>query len=377
MKDTAQRQDDDLAAAVALGWRVAELYSLVDDPGQRSCDTLLPAHGSLEPADQLELQLRAAAGDAGRAGVTSEPASLVSLISVARKTGNREHPREAFREQLRACHVEINKDLWARSEALGKAYELGNGLSDTYGLVCRAYRGGNADRAQAWRQVFGRGRVERVKKLLDDLQSRLDPIAVAVVREQLDTWRDEVPTRLAANDVPEIRHVRTGLRRQTVIWRQLIAGDKRPEAYLGAEERARMRDTLRALAWKRYRSWVLPFVLVSAALVYVLPKVMEWYEENLAQPGLAPAIVAAIGALGISRASLILTLRTRLRDLADLLWQRALVSEVVQATLTVDQAFRRPAARDQTRIIVATARAAGRLRASVVPAAAAADGEAG
>ena len=53
--DATQAQDDDLAAAVALGWRVAELYSRVDDPGPCSRDTLLPAHGSQEPADQLEL----------------------------------------------------------------------------------------------------------------------------------------------------------------------------------------------------------------------------------------------------------------------------------------------------------------------------------
>jgi hypothetical protein len=363
-----QPQDDDLAAAVGLGWRVAELYSLIDDPGPSSRDTLLPAHGSLEPADQLELQLRAAAGDAGRAGVTSEPASLAALVGVARRTAKGEHPHEAFRDQLRACHVEINKDLWARSEALGKAYELGNGLSDTYGLVCRAYRDGTADRTQAWRHVFDGGRIERVKKLLDDLQSRLDPTAVAVVREQLDLWRDEVQKRLAVKDVPEIRDVRTGLRRQTVIWRQLIAGDKRPEAYLGAEERARVRDTLRALTWKRYRFWLLPLVLGLAALLYALPHMTDWYRENVAKPGLAPAIVAGIGALGISRASLILTFRTRLHDLADLLWQRALVSEVVRTTLTLDQAFGASRVRHQTRIVVATARAAGRLRGSMAPA---------
>jgi hypothetical protein len=113
---------------------------------------------------------------------------------------------------------------------------------------------------------------------------------------------------------------------------------------------------------------VLPLVVAAAALVYVLPEGMQWYEENVARPGLAPLIVAAIGTLGLSRASFVLTLRARLRDLADLLWQRALVSEVVRATLTVDQAFSQLAPRGQTRIIVATARAAGRLRASVVPA---------
>jgi hypothetical protein len=375
--ETKQLQDGDLAAAVALGWRAAELYSLVDDPGQRSQDTLLPAHGSLPPADQLELQLRAAAGDAERAGVTSKSASLTALVEVARETAEADHLHEAFRERLRDCHVEINKDLWSRSEALGKAYELGNGLSDTYGLVCRAYRDPKADRERAWMRVFAEGRIERLKKLLDDLQSRLDATAVTVVREQLDIWRVEVPARLEAKDLPKLRDVRQGLRRQTVIWRQLIAGDKRPEAYLGDEGRARVRETLRALARKRYWVWVPPLVLVLAAFVFVLPKATAWYQESVVQSGLASAAVATIGALGITRASLVLTVRGRIHEWADLLWHRAVVIEVSKATLTLEQVFRGPPVRERSRIVAATARAAGRVRASATPARAAPEGEAG
>ena len=373
----SQLQDGDLAAAATLGWRVAELYSLVDDPVECSRDTLLPAHGSLAPADQRELHLRAAAGDAKRAGVTSESASLAGLIDIARETANGEHEHETFRERLRVCHVEINKDLWSVNEALGKAYELGNGLSDTYGLVCRAYRDPTADLVQAWKDVFEEGRIERLKRLLDDLQSRLDPTAVTVVREQLDTWRGEVPKRLAARDLPALDTVRKGLRRQTVIWRQLIAGDKQPEAYLGAEERARVRDTLRGLVWKRYRVWAPPLMLALSALVFLLPKAAAWYQDSLVQSGLASVVVAAIGALGITRASLILTVRARLQEWADLLWHRALASEVAQATLTVEQVFCLPQAREHPRIVAATARAAVRLRASVTPAPTASESEAG
>src|SRR3954449_7745657 len=76
--------DAPLAAALLLGWRVAELYALVDDTGAPAGDTLLPAHGSLEPADQLELQLRAAAGVAVRAGVTSQGAPPEELGRHAR-----------------------------------------------------------------------------------------------------------------------------------------------------------------------------------------------------------------------------------------------------------------------------------------------------
>jgi hypothetical protein len=81
---------DDLGAAIALGWRVAELYSLVDDPGKCSEDTLLPAHGSLAPADQLELQLGTAAGFARRAGVECDPADGLHR-GHARLMGRRRH----------------------------------------------------------------------------------------------------------------------------------------------------------------------------------------------------------------------------------------------------------------------------------------------
>ncbi len=361
-------QDIKLSAAVALGWRVAELYSLVDDARDCSTDTLLPAHGSLGPADHMELQLRAAAGDAERAGVTSPPASLIELVAIAREAGEADDRHEEFRTRLRECHVEINKDLWSVSEALGTAYELGNGLSDTYGRICRAYRDPHADRVRAWKDVFDDGRIDRLKKLLDDLQSRLDPTAVTVVREQLDTWSREVATRLAAGDVPAIARVRKGLRRQTVIWRQLVAGDKQPEAYLGAEERAHVRETLRALAWRRYRMWIPPLVMLLSALVFVLPKAAIWYEESLVKSGLSAVVLAAIGALGISRASLVLTVRSRMHDWAELLWHRAVVNEVAQATLTVDQVFSQKPGREGTRIVAATARAAVRLRASVSPA---------
>lgn len=371
----SQLPDGELAAAVVLGWRVAELYSRVDDLGDSASDTLLPAHGSLPPADQLELQLRAAAGAAERAGVGSKAASLQDLVASARDTGDADDLHAPFREQVRTCHIEINKELWAMSEALGTAYELGNGLSDTYGRICRAYRAGSMEGpAVAWRQAFDAGRIERLKKLLDDIQSRLDPTAVTVVREQLDAWRAQVETRLDPKSPPSIEAVRRHLRRQTVIWRQLIAGDKQAEAYLGEQERGRVRDRMRKLAWKRYRAWALPLVPAMGGFIFVLPGAIEWYQESVIQSGVASLVVAAIGALGITRASLVMTVRTRLHDWADLLWHRAMVSEVARATLTTGDVF--STGREEGRIAVAKAYATSRLRATVAPPAAASEGDA-
>ena len=360
--------DDDLGAAIALGWRVAELYSLVDDPGECSDDTLLPVHSSLTPADQLELQLGTAAGFARRAGVECDPADLDALTSVARESAKDTSRHQAFRDALRAWHVNINKDLWSRSEALGRAYELGNGLSDTYGRVSRAYRENHPDLAQVWRKVFDRERIERLKKLLDYLHCRLDPTAATVVREQLDAWCDVVPARLDAGEVPDKMRFHEPLRRQTLIWRQLVAGDKDPEAYLGDAQRANVRDRLRGLVWQRYRRFVPILAAILTIAAIGLPPALAFYQDSIVPTGLTSLVVAAIGALGITRAAIILTVRSRVQDWAGLLWQRAIVAEVSHATLTVQEVFAKPPEPSHPRIIAATTRAAGKLRSSVTPA---------
>jgi hypothetical protein len=325
-----------VAAAVLLGWRVAELYALVDDTGTPASDTLLPAHQSLEPADQLELQLRAACGDARRAGVTSPGADLDELIALARSAPASVAAAEAFRARLRGCHIEVQKDLWALDEAAGKAYELGNGLSDTYGRVCRAYRRDGEEPGETWQQVFLPERIERLKKLLDDLQSRLNAGGVAVVRAQLDAWCAGVHARLVPGEAPSEPLVRDAVRRQTVIWRQLLAGDKAPEAYLDRHAHAGLRDDLRRLIWRRYRRWSVALAAAIFAFAMGLPHLISLYETGFARTGLASALVAVAGAVGITKASVLLTVRGRLDQWSELLWNRALAQKVVEATLTLD-----------------------------------------
>jgi hypothetical protein len=332
-----------LAAAVLLGWRVAELYALVDDTGVPASDTLLPAHQSLEPADQLELQLRAACGDARRAGVTSEGADLDELVVLARGAPESPAAADAFRARLRSCHIEVQKDLWALDEAAGKAYELGNGLSDTYGRVCRAYRRDDEDPGETWAQVFLPERIERLKKLLDDLQSRLNPSGVAVVRAQLDAWCAGVHDRLVPGEAPSEQRVREGVRRQTVIWRQLLAGNKEPVAYLDGHARAGLRDDLRRLVWRRYRRWTVALGAALFGLAVSLPRLIDLYETGFVRTGIASAVLAVAGAVGITKASVLLTVRGRLDQWSELLWNRAIAQRVVEATLTLDIVLPPPA----------------------------------
>ena len=336
---------DCLTAAFQLGWRVAELYAQVTDPGEPSGDTLLPGHQSLEPEDQLELQLRAAAGAARRAGIASRAGALEQLISSAHEAPGSSAAAASFRRQVHECHVELSKDLWAREEAAGRAYELGNGMSDTYNRICRSYTAGTEDPREAWKEAFAPGRIERLKKLLDDLQSRLNSAGVAVVRRHLDLWRDAVSERIPAADAPpELEGVRKGLRRQTVIWRQLLAGDKEPEAYLDSEARADLRGDLRDLVWSRCRLWLLPAAAVLFALVFFAPALRDWYERSLLETGIASAVFAVAGAVGITKASMLLTVRTRAKQWSELLWNRAVAERVGAETLVLDDVLPAPAA---------------------------------
>lgn len=337
-------QEAPLTAAFQLGWRVAELYALVNDPGEPSDDTLLPSHESLGPGDQLQLQLRAAAGDARRAGIAAKADELEALLPDAGEAPSSTEAAEHFRARIRSFHIDISKELWARDEGAGKAYELGNGMSDTYSLVRIAYRSRSEDLTTAWQHVFRHRRIERLEKLLDDLQSRLNPGGVAVVHHHLDLWREAVPARIGESGrTPEEHEVKCGLRRQTVIWRQLLAGDKEPVAYLNGEARAELHGEVRRLAWRGVRPWLIPATLGLFGFIFFLPAIVGLYQSGIVGTGVASAFLAVVGALGVTKGSMAATVRSRLRRWSELLWDRAVVNKVSEKTLVLGDVFPAPA----------------------------------
>lgn len=365
-------RDGILSAAIQLGWRISELYAQVDDPGTPldANEGILPSHQSLEHRDQLELQLRAAEGDARRAGIESGAGALRRLIPYAREAPGSTEAGAAFRDRTRDCHVELAKALWALDEAAGKAYELGNAIADTYSRIWRAYRAyPDSDPASEWGDVFHPARIERLKVLLDDLESRRSSAGVAVVKDHLDAWGDRVREHLEASDgtaplreLPKPEAVRVLLRRQTVIWRQLTTGDKEPEAYLDSEARGELRGRMRRMVWRRARPWLLPLGLALFAIVVFFPQLLSWYERGIVGTGIASLVLAAAGALGITAASVLATVRTRAGQWSQLLWNRAVADEVRERTLELDGVIPPPAAEDlaaATRAIRLSARARG------------------
>jgi hypothetical protein len=172
------------------------------------------------------------------------------------------------------------------------------------------------------------------------------------VRAQLDAWCAGVHTRLAPGEAPSEQRVRDGVRRQTVIWRQLLAGDKEPVAYLDGRARAGLRDDLRRLVWRRYRRWTVALGAALFALAIALPHLIDLYETGFVRTGLASALVAVAGVVGITKASVLLTVRGRVDQWSELLWNRALAQKVVEATLTLDSVLPPPARERRIRAAV-------------------------
>lgn len=343
---------------------MAELFALnVEyEPAERTCD-LLPSRNSLSRRDRLELELLAAAGAATRLGVELCQERLEELRELAGRAAARAGAEAEFREALERCHVALDKELWTHSEAEGRAYELGITLSDTYNRICRVYHERPLETREEWLEVFGEPRATSLKTLLDNLQSRLDPGAVTVVRDHVNAWHDRVNEELADRDdaEPPSEAASTHVRSQTMVWRQLLTGDKEPEAFLGPHARARVRDELLRLMWRRYWIWAVALFAALAAtsvtLLLLHADIGHWYSNHTRDAALVTsAIVSLTGALGISKASINKAIRQNLRTWSTLLWNRALARVVCTETLQIDRVFPKAPSRRERALAMLTSR---------------------
>jgi len=291
---------------------------------------------SLPAAERLVLELRAAAGDAGRLGMGLDPAALEELVQLARHAPDSDAAEDAFRARIRAWHIELQTRLWAEHEPTGKAYELGSFISDTSNrVVLELRRPGDPTGhvTRELREVFSPRRVERVKRLLDDLQTRIDPAAVRIVKQHLEHWQAVVGEREATCTT---RADLEPLDSQAVTWFQLVSGDKEPEAYIDHEDRAKVRG---AMLTRTVRSYACNGRCLAAALALIVLAVLAVVLPSLQGDELKHLAVFATpiaGALGVSLASVGRTLRKSLDARAELLWNTALVEVISQKTLHVE-----------------------------------------
>ena len=192
-----------LAAAVLLGWRVAELYALVDDtgaPGERHAAARAPEPRAGRPARAAAARRvrRRAAG--GRDLRGRRPRRAGRRSPAARRARPRRPRRSApgcaaaTSRSRRTCGRSTRRPARPTSSATACRTPTAASAAPT-GATARS-------RARRGQQVFLPERIERLKKLLDDLQSRLNASGVAVVRAQLDAWCAGVHARLAPGEAP-------------------------------------------------------------------------------------------------------------------------------------------------------------------------------
>jgi hypothetical protein len=330
----------EVALALDLGWRVAALYALSPTtlkPFAPAGADMLPNRRSLSPADRLELEVRAIAGVAAAAGAPLEDADLDALLALALAAADSLAAETIFRDALADRHVAFAKKLWMTEDARGKAYELGNFLSDTWNRIVRPRSAD--DPSGELVDIFSAARVERMKLLLDDLQARVDPVAAHTVNNHLDDWS----ARVQREPVAPGRSLEP-VERQTIIWRQMLTGDKEPEAYIGRTRRAEVRDELTRQLWNRYRRWI-GLLPVLAALGAALGWAYAKYPD--AAKTLTGSLIAVAGALGITRASMTGTVRRGVQGWSDLMWNRALAVVICRETSLLHEVF--PAAPERRR----------------------------
>ena len=329
-----------VAAAIDLGWRVAALHALrptmLQPPSPVDGDMLLNRR-SLSAPDRLELELLAIEGVAKSVGVAIAPDDRDRLVQLAAVAGDSDKGQAAFRFELARQHLSFEKRLWAVDEPAGKAYELGNFLSDTWNRLGRRDPEARADELRA---VFAPIRVERIKLLLDDLQARIDPVAAHAVTHHLEEWsagvHDEARVAAAKLSGDEFAERLSTVERQTVIWRQILTGDKEPEAWVSQAKRAEVRDEVSKQVWRRYRRhwWLLPLLAAAGFGIAHL-----YAEFDKIATGLIGSALALLGTVGVSRATMIGALKKGAQQWGDLMWNRALAAVICRETSVLEELY--------------------------------------
>jgi len=340
--------EDEVAQAIDLGWRVAALHALTPttlEPVAPVSPDMLLNRRSLSAADRLELEVRAIAGVAERARAPIAKPALQTLLALTTTAGETQAGERAFRDEVARLHIVVAKGLWAESDVSGKAYELGNFLSDSWNRIAspKVHRG---DPHAELIEIFARVRVERMKLLLDDLQSRVDPVAIHAVSTHLDSWSERVRTTALPADRDRTGTLQENVERlepverQTVIWRQLLTGDKEPEAWIGQAGRAQVRDVFTRQVWSRYRRWW----WVGALVALAAGGLGYWYSVDPdGARGVAAGALAVLAMLGVTRASMTAALKSGARNWSELMWNRALAAVICDKTSVVDELYPPPA----------------------------------
>ncbi len=309
-----------------LGWELAALLRAAPFSGS----AVTEVDGRLLRVDSLSPEMRA------RLAVNLVEANLQKLrgrFSSVRdvRAGCTEELRKAVgidEERLRRAiadlHLEALFALTAADSTLGRAYSLGYELAD----ICLE----PSDQC-SFENAFGTQAVP-VRDRLADLASSFPPHSSRAVVLSLRAW--EVWAAEPEIDGEQLSWgrdgagVRAALRRQGMLWRDLLSDDKHGQDMLDTGHYVHAATSLVATMAKTLRHFARPFLLPLLGLVILFIAGLVLLATGSKAVG---ALLAAAGALGITGAGI----RARLGDVAgelqSQLWGAELDVAIAEAIL--------------------------------------------
>ncbi|HEV3230896.1 MAG TPA: hypothetical protein VG245_01445 [Candidatus Dormibacteraeota bacterium] len=328
--------------AFALGWQMAELTQMQDDPAWRlHLGWLLDQTTSLAPADRADLMFAQV-----QAAVTALEASRtsVTLASAPNPAPGATSPGgSAMKGPVAAAgsHIQLLTELMAKDFRLGKAYSIGVSLGQTVLVSTKVLRqrGGLALTLpypdDALKTLWERGRTDGIGGQLRDLKTEFPDYASDAVASTLTTWSGAIDGHLAASATlapADSDQLATEVYNQGQIWRALLSDEMKATDMLKtgnyATALASLVNQYRQLAWKVLGPMGLLLLVLAALVIGVLFIVAS--TSSPAQ-GAITAAVAGLGVFGITGATITATLKKALAEAERNLWQAEIAEAVVVA----------------------------------------------
>lgn len=376
---THPRPRSKVEVAFALGWHVAVLYHLRDTPSPPS-----------DPVSAASLTPDAASGGAnssttpqpdGRSGSAGEPiptgpaladltalsfperadilkrqigAGAVALLGNGRPdpaahividTSAGELGRQS-RADLMVAHRSLLQSLAVADSSLGKAYSLGTQIAEMCLVPYLASQTTQDATMHALKDMFTDDRIGRLKRQLWDLKSAFQPYATDAVGATLLDWGKWINEKFNSGPSTYFRLTRRGnadwkwashlLYRQSGSWRALLFGEEIATDTLqvsdyvasAAHIASRFLRLVRSTIWRWKIGFLLAIVfgvLIAAGSGYAV----NAFGSHLA--GASTALVALLGAFGLTGATIVAAVKTAVSRLEQGLLDAELAAAVALA----------------------------------------------
>ena len=326
-------QREAVAAAFALGWRLAELYDRdsLPPPSPLAGDPALPDHlpGVSQMSDHEQAVVVLEQGGAALAALEAELGTALPDLGAVRRALNAPgHHRDDVRRAIMTAYLDIRDPLLSAAPLAAISYGLGRLLADIIYLP-------RSHQPDTFTGQFGKYRLATGCSWLDDLSAAFPHRAAAAVRASLQQWEAWVtgaqPDGGGTPDPDAFGEpVLRALHWQGEMWRRLLTGEKDPVQLLGSGDYVAAGERLlqRGRQIARHFLWhwwpvIAVFIAITAAAI--------WTAITYAPAGssrVAAVLVSAVAAIGLSWKGIGATLGKTLDKAETALWD----SEVDTAT---------------------------------------------